>query len=518
MKRKAGAIAAGHPETAKAAGEMLRNGGNAFDAVLAAHLAACVAEPVLTSLGGGGFLIAKTAGGEQTLYDFFVQTPLQQENRSSEFFPISADFGEVQQEFHIGPGSIATPGTVKGIFEIHSDLCSMPLKEISTPAIELARNGVEMNAFQAGIFDIIKPIFLSYEMPKSIYGSQRNQDELIRQGEILKLPELADFLEELVREGESWFYGGYVADQISSICRENGGHLSRKDLQKYSVIKRKPLEVTYRDATISINPPPSSGGILIGFALKLMEKLNYGDFSPGSEEALTLLAKVQELTDHARIDAFVDETIGKSEDVILDPDFIEMYKKKVQPDLLSPRGTTHISVIDKDGNAAGLSTSNGEGSGVMIPGTGMMLNNMLGEEDLNPHGFYQWPENQRMSSMMAPGILERKNGNKIIFGSGGSNRIRTAILQVILNLVDFGMPLEQAISFPRIHFEKGLLNAEHGFEEEVLSAISKTFLNHKIWNEKSLFFGGTHAASGGPDGYSGYGDPRRGGVSLTVDA
>ncbi len=516
MKRKTGAIAAGHPETAEAAGEILRNGGNAFDAVLAAHLAACVAEPVLTSLAGGGFLMAKTSDGKKTLYDFFVQTPVRKKSSSSEFFPISADFGEVQQEFHIGPGSIATPGTVKGIFEVYKDLCSMPLQEIAAPAIELARKGVEMNEFQAGIFEIIKPIFLSYDTPKRLYGSHKISNGLIQQGEILKLPELADFLEELVTQDVSWFYEGHAADQISKICKEHGGHLTRDDLRQYRVIKRKPLEFTYRDAAVSINPPPSSGGILIGFALRLLEKSGFSRYLNGSVEALTLLAKVQELTDHARVEAFVDETIGKSEDVILDPGFVEMYRKKIEPGLLSPRGTTHISVIDSDGNIAGLSTSNGEGSGIMIPGTGIMLNNMLGEEDLNPRGFHQWTENSRMTSMMAPGILELENGQQVVFGSGGSNRIRTAILQVILNLVDFGMPLEKAISWPRIHFEKGLLNAEHGHDEEVLYAVSKKFLNHKIWKDKSLFFGGTHAASGGPEGFSGFGDPRRGGVSLTI--
>ena len=511
-----GAVAAGHPETAKAAEEMLRAGGNAFDAVLSAHLAACVAEPVLSSLGGGGFLLAKESNGDQVLYDFFVQTPIQTKHGQVKFFPISADFGEVKQEFHIGPGSIATPGTVKGIFEIHKELCSMPLETITEPAMKLARNGVVMNAFQAGVFQIIKPIFLSYDEPKKLYGSREENGRLINEGEIFKLPDLADFMEELVREGERFFYDGLISGQVADICKENGGHLTEEDFKAYRVIKRKPLEVKYREAHISMNPPPSSGGVLIAFALKLLENAALGKFKPGSESAISLLAKTQEQTDHARINAFVDETIGGSEDVLLDPEFIRMYRDKIKPELFSPRGTTHISVIDGDGNVASLSTSNGEGSGVMLPGTGMMLNNMLGEEDLNPKGFHAWPPNERMTSMMAPGILQRKNGQQTVFGSGGSNRIRTAILQVILNLIDFEMSLEEAITFPRIHFEKDLLNVEHGFDDETLSAVMETFPNHKIWKEKSLFFGGTHAVTGGPDGFAGSGDPRRGGVSIVA--
>ena len=512
-----GAVAAGHTETAKAAEEMLHAGGNAFDAVLSAHLAACVAEPVLSSLAGGGFLLAKKSNGDQVLYDFFVQTPIQKNQGAINFFPISADFGEAQQEFHIGPGSIATPGTVKGVFEIHKELCSMPLKNIAEPAIKLARNGVVMNAFQAGVFEIIKPIFLSYDEPKKLYGSLEEQGRLIKEGELFTLPDLADFMEELVREGERFFYDGFISGQVSEICKEYGGHLTAEDFKSYRVIKRKPLEVEYRETRISINPPPSSGGILIAFALKLLENAVPGKFKPGSESAISLLANIQEQTDHARINAFVDETVGSSEEVLLDPEFIGMYRDKIKPELFSPRGTTHISVIDGDGNIASLSTSNGEGSGVMLPGTGMMLNNMLGEEDLNPRGFHIWPPNERMTSMMAPGILQKKNGQQTVFGSGGSNRIRTAILQIILNLTDFQMPLKKAITFPRIHFEKGLLNVEHGFDDEALSGVMKTFPNHKIWKEKSLFFGGTHAVTGGPDGFAGFGDPRRGGVSVVVD-
>ncbi|CAN5187472.1 hypothetical protein BH23BAC3_BH23BAC3_08470 [soil metagenome] len=237
----------------------------------------------------------------------------------------------------------------------------------------------------------------------------------------------------------------------------------------------------------------------------------------GSEKYLNLLAQVQNMTDKARIDAFIENPEEKVEQKLLDPAYLEMYKKEIINRTSSYRGTTQISIVDSDGNMASMTSSNGEGSGVMIPGTGIMLNNMLGEKDLNPGGFHRWQPDQRVTSMMAPGILKMTNGTCVVFGSGGSNRIRTAILQVLLNLIDFEMSLEQAVSSPRIHFEDGQLNAEIGFDPDQLSKLADHYSDVKIWKEKSLFFGGAHSAGMGPDGFTGAGDVRRGGVSLVVE-
>ncbi|CAN5187535.1 hypothetical protein BH23BAC3_BH23BAC3_08480 [soil metagenome] len=256
-----GAIAAGHTETAKAAEMILRDGGNAFDAILAAQFTAFVSEPVLTSLGGGGFLMAETGEGNQLVYDFFVQTPSQKREHSAlQFYPICADFGVVQQEYHIGPGSVAVPGMVKGLFEIHQDLCTLPMSRLSEPAIELARRGVVMNSFQSGVFDIIGPIYSSSAEAKRTFQSAKNETNLIREGEVLKIPELADTIEQLTQNGESYFYRGEIAGSIDQIFRKNGGQLSADDLQKYQVIKRKPLNISCRGHEIAINPPPGSGG------------------------------------------------------------------------------------------------------------------------------------------------------------------------------------------------------------------------------------------------------------------
>lgn len=509
--KKRGVVSAGHKATAEAAAEILKEGGNAFDAVVAAHMTACVAEPVLSSFAGGGFLLSETAKGQQTLYDFFVQTPrkIRSEDELS-FFPISADFGFAKQEFHIGPGSVATPGTVKGLFDIHRDLCSMPFSELAQHAVQLARNGVKMNTFQAGAIDITKPIYASSEEASEIFKSPNQAKKLVSQGDWLEQPLLADFIEELAEEGENFFYEGVVANKICNLCEEKGGHLTKADLKNYEVERRDPLQVDYKDASLSINPPPSSGGLLIAFALKLMESLK------PDQSYQENLVHVQELTNRARIEAIIENQDPKSMSEMLHDPFVEMYKNQIKDRSQASKGTTQISVMDAAGNMASLTTSNGSGSGVMIPGTGVMLNNMLGEEDLNPAGFYNWPENQRISSMMAPGILRFDDARKVVLGSGGSNRIRTAILQVLLNLVDQGLDLKQAIQSPRIHFENDFLNIEEGFSKSVTDELTEKYRQHKIWEKGNLFFGGVHAVCEKNGEFSGFGDPRRGGVTIIV--
>jgi gamma-glutamyltranspeptidase/glutathione hydrolase len=165
-----------------------------------------------------------------------------------------------------------------------------------------------------------------------------------------------------------------------------------------------------------------------------------------------------------------------------------------------------------------MTVSNGEGAGYAIPGTGIVLNNMLGEEDLNPHGFHAWTCDTRMASMMAPTLLERADGTGVVLGSGGSNRIRTAILQVLSNLVDFGMPVAAAIRKPRIHLENGHLSIEHGYPDECVAQLLEHYPEAQLWSGRNLFFGGVHAVMRRPrDGrLTGAGDPRRGGVCVRV--
>lgn len=507
-----GAVAAGHPLTVETALEVLKAGGNAFDAAIAAHFTACVAEPVLASLGGGGFLLAQPATQKCRVFDFFVQTP-QRKLGSAEidFSPIAADFGAATQEFHIGQGAVATPGSVKGLFEIHARLGSMPMRELVAPAVSYARAGVAVNAFQRYIFEIVSPILRATPAASAIYC--RGTDEgLPAVGDRLCFPELADSLEALAREGEELFYQGEIARRIVGQSLGNGGHLRRQDLLSYRVITSEPLRFKYRGCELLTNPPPSSGGILIAFALQLWERLVDLPLDYGEYRHLALLAEIMAITNQARIDAHLNGQGVLSAAHLLDDAMLERYRAQVLGRARAPRGTTHISVIDRCYNVASMTVSNGEGCGNIVPGTGIMLNNMLGEEDLNPEGFHTWKENQRMTSMMAPTIINSPDGALWALGSGGSNRIRTALLQTIINLVDFGLSMGEAIASPRLHYENGLLNLEAGYATGSMRQLLARYTAYKQWGEANLFFGGVHGVMERNGEFLAVGDARRGGA------
>ena len=498
-----GAIAAGHPKTAEAAIRMYELGGNAFDAVLAALAAACVVEPVLTSLGGGGFLLARQAGRPPVLYDFFVQTPRRRRaTEDSEFYPVVANFGTVQQEFHIGAGSIATPGTLRGLVHTQRLLGTLPLAEILAPAIEYADLGVRINDLQAYIFSIVAPIYRATPEAQALYGGEALQGE----GAAFHQPELAETLNWLASEGDAPFYRGELARRLVSLCEEHGGHLSLEDLEGYRVIERPPLLHGYRGYRVTTNPGPSSGGTLINFALAALDSSDLTSAGFGSPCHLKTLAHVMARTNIARQDGMLARAERHRE-------LMEAYRAVVAGHPVNNRGTTHISTIDSQGNSASLTLSNGEGSGRLLPRTGIMLNNMLGEEDLNPLGFNRWPCDVRVSSMMAPTLAE-DDRHLIAIGSGGSNRLRTAILQTLSNLIDFGMSPEQAVNAPRLHFERGQLDIEPGFDAAALQALIADYPDHRIWSSHNLFFGGTHTVCWDGRRFTGAGDPRRGGVFL----
>ncbi|NVK17582.1 MAG: gamma-glutamyltransferase [Methylocystaceae bacterium] len=518
MGKTSGAIAAGHSETVKAGARMFEEGGNAFDAILAAACASCVCEPVLSSLGGGGFLLAHGHDSAPVLYDFFTQTP-KQRRTDNQFYPILADFGTVTQEFHIGRGAVATPGMVNGLFEAHKDLASLPMDVIVAPAVELAKGGVRVNPMQASLFDIVEAIYKTSSECKTLYQSGLNADSLLREGEIQKNPDMGNLLDALAHEGSDLFYKGEVAKHIEQDSWDHGGHLTLADLQDYRVEKRAPLRVDYGRSHFYTNPAPSTGGLLIAFALELIKHAGFRDLAFGAQDHVERLSQIMALTNKARIDAALSDGAEQAQLKMLDQDYLQTYRTQIMGRPTALRGTTHISAIDQDGNAASMTVSNGEGCGFILPGTGVMLNNMLGEEDINPHGFNQWPEDTRMCSMMSPTLLLRDDGINVALGSGGSNRIRTAVLQVLINLLEFDMNLEQAVTAPRMHYERGLLNLEPGFSLDATQNLKDHVPDYKQWDQQNLFFGGVHSVrfNAKTGRFDGVGDSRRGGAAIIID-
>jgi len=494
---------------------MIRAGGNAFDAVAAGLWTACVAEPVLASAGGGGFLLARPAGAAPRVYDFFAHTPCTRlDPAEARFEPILADFGTTQQEFHIGLGSAATPGVVAGAFQFQAELGRMPRREVLAPAIDAAREGVPWNQLQAYIAQVVAPILEATPSARDVFLPQGHRPVA---GERHAMPAFADLLEALGVEGPDLFYRGEVAAAIDTACRAGGGHLRRADLEAYRVERRAAVAIDYRGQRVYTNAPPASGGLLIAFGLEVLAGSGQPDDPYGIDEALRT-ADALEATRAARIDSGLD--LGADADAaarLLDPETVRRYRERVAGRPQARRGTTHLSVIDGDGNAAALTVSNGEGCGEIVPGAGFMLNNMLGEADLQPRGFEQWPPDTRLTSMMAPTLVVDPRGrHSVALGSGGSNRIRSAILQVLAGHLDHGLALEAAVERPRLHVEGDRLEIEGGFREDVVDALRARWPNHCAWPERNLFFGGAHAVAAGPGGFSGAGDPRRGGVATVL--
>ncbi|AJD50737.1 gamma-glutamyltranspeptidase / glutathione hydrolase [Thalassospira xiamenensis M-5 = DSM 17429] len=511
--KKHGAVAAGHDVTARAAADVLEAGGNAFDAVTAAMWTACVAEPVLASLGGGGFVMARPAGKPPRLYDFFVETPLAKRPREElEFESRFATFaGGVTQEFHGGYGSVATPGVVAGIFKLHDDLGSLPMAMLAEPAITAARDGIKLDAFQRYVMGIVTPLMAFSKDSRAVFGAAGHQDEdgfeLPDEGSILRQADMADSIEYLLRTGADGFYHGDLGHALVTECREYGGYLTGADLAAYRVLVRDPLLIAGRNGRFVLNPPPASGGVLVGFGLKLAREIELGAF--GSARHLEAISRILHATGLARSEH------GASPAILAD-EFCESYRSMIGERPLSQNGTTHISVVDGDGNLAAATISNGSCSGRMVPGTGIMLNNMLGEADLSPDGFHHWPCGVRMTSMMTPALYLAGNGDAIALGSGGSNRIRSTMLQVMLNIDAYDMTLHGAVAAPRLHVEDSLLSVEPGFDGSLLDDLSLE--DQQRWDTEDMFFGGVHAAkvSHGGKKFNAVGDARRNGHQVVI--
>jgi gamma-glutamyltranspeptidase/glutathione hydrolase len=485
------AIASGHPATSAAAAETLRAGGNAFDAACAGGFASAVAEPALTSLGGGGFLLARTDQGESVLFDFFVDTPGRGRDLAAlepHFFPITIHFGATDQDFNVGRGSIAVPGVLAGLLHVHERLGRLPLEAVVRPAVRLAHDGVELSAKQADILEMLNPIFSLEADSRAIYTRDGRP---YAPGATLRNPDFASFLENLPQNRGRSFYAGDLAAQI---VRDMGddGLLTASDLASYRVIERDPLEVGYRDATILTNPPPSFGGSLLALSLELLEREPLPELRWGSPAHLELVIEVAQ-----RVEALRGQCIASSES-----------------SRSFGRGTTQLSVADFDGSVASMTTSNGEGSGYVVPGTGITLNNMLGEDDLHPEGFHATPPAERVASMMSPSLVVQEGRLRLVLGSGGSKRIRSAILQVLTQVLDLDRSLPEAVQAPRVHWDGEVVQAEPGYGSEAIDALRARW-RVNVWPDLNVYFGGVHAVE---PGLAGAADPRRGGSVAIVDS
>ncbi len=485
-----GIVAAGHPLSARAGADALRAGGNAVDGALAAMLMSFVTESLLTGLGAGGYMLVAgppALGVEPALLDFFVAAPTRLNDGSeAELLAVEVSFGDAAQVFHVGPASCGVYGMPAGVCAAAERWGSMPLAELAAPAARLAREGVEINHAQAYVVEILAELLLSTPESGAVWAPH---GALLREGDTVRNPELGDALIRLAADGAEPFYRGEVAARVCAWLEQHGGSMRPSDLASYEAIARTPVRVAYRDREILTNPPPSAGGTLLAYALRLLDA---APSPPPLGDVVGAMAAAQQERSAAFLEGLTEQG------------FLERF--------LSSRlgSTTHISVIDRSGLACSVTCTNGEGSGVIVPGTGIHLNNVMGEQDLNPLGFHRHPAGRRMPSMMAPSITLREQEVELVVGSAGSNRIRSAILQTIVGVVDRGLDADAAVQAPRVHFEDGVLYAEPGIELDGLDPE----LPRVRFGAPNLFFGGAQAALLRDGILSGGGDPRRGGAAV----
>ena len=474
-----GAIAAGHPLTAQAGARVLEAGGSAVDACVAAAFTSWVCESPLTGPGGGGFMLVHEAEtGRTVVLDFFVAVPRAAPVGS--LLELAVDFdGDTQQLFRTGAAAVAVPGTAMGLEEAHRRWGRVPWAELVAPAAVLAREGFELTPMQGYLHEILDGLLRHSPEGDAMYGLK---GRAYRTGERFAILELGETLDRLAEEGVSVLYAGDLAERIVEHVRGGGGALALDDLAEYEVIDREPVSVEYRDHEFRSNPPPSSGGVLIGLGLQVL-----GDHEPTP----SLIADAMTTQEAVR-----DATFARS-----------LYTGDSALQVL--KGTTHISVLDADGNAASLSASLGSGSGVVVPGTGVHLNNMLGELDLM--GASQ--PGERLTSMMAPSIVLKDSAPRLVLGSAGSARLRGAIMQVVSNVVARDMNVEAAVEAPRIHAEAGVVHCEDSAAADALEREGRAVVR---WKERNLYFGGVSAVEICPDGGRAAGDLRRGGAGIVA--
>jgi gamma-glutamyltranspeptidase / glutathione hydrolase len=508
-----GVVAAGHPLTAETGAAVLRAGGNAVDAAVAAVLASCVTESPLTGLGAGGYMLVHAAD-ETALLDFFVAVPGGAERRS-ELVPTPVYFTpETPQVFHIGAASCGVPGTPAGLELAVERYGSVPLAELAAPAARIAREGHTIAAEHAYFLAILEPILTRYDEAAAVYAPD---GRLLGTGDTFRFGELGDAIERFGAEGAEPFYRGDVAAAISAWVLERGGTLGLDDLAAYEPIVREPVHAAFYGRDVFTNPPPSSGGILIAYALALLEQLD--------GTSLENVVAAMEAAQLARTEEFLDGLFSEG----FAERFLDAGRVHAAAERLAQRGraakgplgtdeqlgsTTHITAVDREGRCASVTCSNGTGSGLIVPGTGVHVNNMLGEEDLNPHGFHRHDPGRRLPSMMSPTVVLRDGALEAGLGSGGSNRIRSAILQTVLRLLSDKAPVDEAVFAPRVHFEAGTVQAEPGVDEAALARLEERGYGVFRWRERNVFFGGVHAVARDPrtGELRGGGDPRRGGA------
>lgn len=486
-----GAIAGGSPMTVEAGLHAFALGGNAVDAWVAAQLMACVAEPLLTGLGGGG-LVTWRVGGESGVCDFFSDFPGR--GRSSpptgRRVEVIIDYGPTTQLFSAGPAAVAAPGMPAGLWAMHQRFGRVPMERLVEPAARAAREGTEVMSTQHVAGSMLWGIL---SLTPESAGFLGRSGRALREGEIFRSPALAETLSSFAHHGPDWFYRGEAARAILSTLGDEAW-LTAADLAEYRPIWRPALAISRAGTIVTVPGPPSQGGALV--LRSLLELWGKGPLPPplGAEHVLAL-AGAMDAAERARPYPWVEHVFSE--------DFVSRY--------LGAGHTTHISAVDGEGGAVSCTTSLGETAGIMVPQMGLLLNNFLGEADVNPPD-HPRPAGARLMTMCCPTLVEIPERGIYALGSGGSSRIRSSVLHGVVYMAENGLTPRQTVAAPRAHMEAGQLRMET-FEREAsdMARLRAALPDLVTFEQPGMYFGGLHIAGLGPDGFLGAGDPRRDG-------
>ena len=494
----------------RAGGAVAERGGNAVDAAVAAAIAALVTEIGIVGLDAGAFISVWRPGEAPCVIDGGIAMPGL--GRTPERFgaagrPVALDYGGGMETI-VGYGAVGIGGAVAALGDAAGGWGRMEWPDLLAPAAEQARRGFPLGAASA--------TWLSYSH-REIFGWQPESGavihdaagELLPPGSPMHVPGLAETLVELGREGPAAFYTGRLGTEIAGCIDAGGGLMSVADRAAYRVARREPLHCTVDDWEVAVPPPPAIGGAALAAMLARMGAEPRGAWSDATVAQLAaaqrqVFERIQELSAHA----------GPEADAALQA-LLRWAASGGGATGGSAPSTVHISTLDEDGLACAVTASSGYGSGVLVPGTGIWLNNCLGELELNPKGFHALAPGARMGSNMSPVVARSADGAVLSLGSPGAERITTALLQVMLNFMRVGCSLEEALAAPRLHVEKAAAGWQAAVEPGL--PVAQVAMPVRAFDALSMFFGGAGAVLREADRtLVAAADPRRQGAALVV--
>ena len=500
------AVAAPNAAAAEAGVRLAAEGGNAVDAAIAATLVTMVNEIGVVSPGAGGFVTVQEAGREAITIDGWVEMPgrglpLERFNRG--VWDVTSEYGGGMTTT-VGHGSVATPGGLKALDLAHQRSGEAPWSEVVRPAIEVARKGFPLSPTSGYYLAFAHDVIFGWHEPSRAVVHDAD-GVVIQAGSIVVIPELAEALELIAQVGAETVYTGELAELITRDMAANDGILTAEDLASYEAVVRPALTMRQSGWRLATNPPPAVGGVAVAAMLALLVGIPAdGGWNPAE---LVRLVAVQHAVLGRRLAELHEEDVRR----LAGQKLLDLASTGDLRALGSP-STATVSVVDDAGDACAITVSSGYGSGVLTPGTGLWLNNALGEQELLYGGVHSLRPGTRLTSNMAPSVARRdSDGAVLAIGSPGSDRIPTALAQVYALFTHGGLPLAEAVRYPRLHVRvREDVTVDH---EEDLTLPDGHGLPTRAMEPHAMYFGGVAAAFWDPaDGLLAVGDPRRTGA------